>query len=68
MSILYLGTDPNDERFVHYPVIKIVPRSFDSPHVRAAFEDLKEFTHIVFTSKNAVEVFFDLKSKAIKKI
>ena len=55
--ILYLGTDPS--RFswagtiVHYPVIKIIPR-------KAPLPDLTPFTHLIFTSKNAVQCFFDL--------
>lgn len=57
-TILYLGTDPTsfeaqghtDGHLIHYPVIKIVPRSIDL--------ELEHFTHIIFTSKNAVKVFF----------
>ncbi len=55
-TILYLGTDPTtfeahghtDGHLIHYPVIKIVPRSVDL--------ELEQFTHIIFTSKNAVKL------------
>lgn len=59
---LYLGTDPSHfkptGKLIHYPVIKIVPRPFD-PEIQASFEDLSKYTHVVFTSKNAVNVFFN---------
>lgn len=53
-KILYLGTDPSHfkgQNVLHYPVIKIVPRTID-------ISDLSLYTHIIFTSKNAVKVFF----------
>lgn len=64
--ILYLGTDPIQfesakkpkAHVIHYPVIKIVPRSIHNPELKAAYDDLDEFTHLLFTSKNAVRVFF----------
>ena len=59
-TTLYLGTSPSHHpvsgHLIHYPVIKIVPK--DSLEVKRAFDDLEEFTHIIFTSKNAVRVFF----------
>jgi uroporphyrinogen-III synthase len=66
-TLLYLGTDPThfikqrgeEERVVHYPVIKIAARSLDHPAIRQAFEDMGEYTHVLFTSKNAVRVFFE---------
>lgn len=60
--ILYLGTDPKhfegEGVLTHYPVIEIVPRPIDCPKMRAAFSMLHEYTHIIFTSKNAVQIFF----------
>jgi uroporphyrinogen-III synthase len=64
-KVLYLGTDPEqferDEQslkeLIHYPVIKIIPRSVENPDIRCAYEDLDLYTHLVFTSKNAVQVF-----------
>jgi uroporphyrinogen-III synthase len=41
-------------------VIKIVPRSIQDPEIRRAFDDLDEFTHLIFTSKNSVKIFFHL--------
>lgn len=67
-TLLYLGTDPTefesrgrvDGHLIHYPVIKIVPRSVDHPEIKAALDDLPAYTHLIFTSKNAVKVFFGM--------
>lgn len=62
-TTLYLGTDPTQysaEHLIHYPVIKIVPRSADHPEIKQAFAEMAEYTHLIFTSKNAVKVFFAL--------
>lgn len=64
-TILYLGTDPTHfeaqgrakGHLIHYPIIKIVPRALDNPEIRQAYDDLSEYTHFIFTSKNAVNVF-----------
>lgn len=58
---LYLGTDPSyykakGVQIIHYPVIQIVPR-IDSC-VKAAYSKLSSYTHLLFTSKNTVQVFF----------
>lgn len=63
-TILYLGTDPLSYEtqgrcqghLIHYPIIKIVPRP---AHTIKAYKELSAFTHIIFTSKNAVKVFFE---------
>lgn len=61
-TVLYLGTSPvhyaGDGHLIHYPVIRIVPRSSEAPEIREAFEQLEKYTHILFTSKNSVAVFF----------
>jgi uroporphyrinogen-III synthase len=65
-TTLYLGTDPTEfegrgcatGHLIHYPVIKIVPRPLNHPEIRQAFDDIDEYTHLIFTSKNAVKVFF----------
>jgi uroporphyrinogen-III synthase len=58
-TILYLGTDPShyecEGNLVHYPVIKIVPRSLE----QQAYAEIGKFTHVIFTSKNAVKVLFE---------
>lgn len=57
MKTLYLGTDPThymaEGEIVHYPVIKIVPRS-----VEEALKKLPLFTHVILTSKQAVSILF----------
>lgn len=60
-KVLYLGTDPSyykekGVQIIHYPVIQIVPR-MDS-YVKAAYSKLSNYTHLLFTSKNTVQVFF----------
>lgn len=65
-TILYLGTDPvhfesqgrSPGHLIHYPVIKIVPRPIDHPELQRAYRDLDNYTHFIFTSKNAVKIFF----------
>jgi len=50
---LYLGTDPGDLKdIIHYPIIKTVPLEIPS-HIR---EDFADYTHILLTSKNAVQI------------
>lgn len=63
--VLYLGTDPTqfecsghfEGHLIHFPVIKIVPKPLDDPFLKRAYDDLDEYTHCIFTSKNAVVVF-----------
>src|SRR5581483_4241476 len=61
-TILYLGTDPtqfeSSEHLIHYPVIRIVPRQLEQPDIKQAFDDIDAYTHFIFTSKNAVKIFF----------
>ncbi len=62
---LYLGTECPSAEYVHYPIIRIEPR----PLPDNAHEIFPTFTHIIFTSKNAVEIFLahfsDLSSKIL---
>ena len=56
---LYIGTKTEFEKGVEYiPFIKVVPKPFDSFSIKHQFADIKEYTHIIFTSKNAVTIFF----------
>lgn len=60
-KILYLGTDPSNYKdqegqIIHYPIIAIVPRN--DLHVKAAYSKLCMYTHLLFSSKNTVQVFF----------
>lgn len=65
-TVLYLGTDPTqfaaqghfDGHLIHYPVIQIVPKSPLQPELKLAYDDLHDYTHLIFTSKNAVQIFF----------
>lgn len=65
-TTLYLGTDPTqfernahcEGHLIHFPVIQIVPYRLDVPEIRKAFDDLFDYTHFLFTSKNAVQLFF----------
>ncbi|MBS0615687.1 MAG: uroporphyrinogen-III synthase [Verrucomicrobia bacterium] len=50
---LYLGTEPPSSDYVHYPIIRIEPR----PLPESARELFPKYTHIIFTSKNAVRIF-----------
>ena len=66
-TTLYLGTDPTffllqkggSCRTIHFPVIEIVPKHVEEFELKKAYDDLNLYTHLVFTSKNAVKVFFD---------
>lgn len=62
-NVLYLGLDPNhfkaEGELIHCPLIEIIPRDFDDHSIRNAFDDLLRYTHLIFTSKTGVKVFFD---------
>lgn len=57
--ILYLGLDPSRHDFdlpvIHYPVIKIQRKPFSS--LQSSFFPTKPYTHLIFTSRSAVQVF-----------
>lgn len=62
-TLLYLGLDPSscqhEGPIIHYPVIQTVPMPFDDPIIQKTFRELQHATHLLFTSKTAVEIFFD---------
>jgi uroporphyrinogen-III synthase len=61
---LYLGTDPENyqaEDLLHYPIIKTLPLKIPA-HI---WEDFAEYTHILLTSKNAVQIFFSSAERQI---
>ncbi|MBM3201410.1 MAG: uroporphyrinogen-III synthase [Chlamydiae bacterium] len=62
-SVLYLGLNPShypqERPILHCPVIKIVPRSKESLEIKEVFAKIEEYSHIIFTSKNGVEIFFE---------
>jgi uroporphyrinogen-III synthase len=63
-TILYLGTDPSyffaNGHVLHYPIIHISAKSAEDQNIKKAFDALREYTHLIFTSKNAVRVFFEI--------
>ena len=63
-KILYLGLDPShvplQGSISHYPVIKIVRKMFDDPRVLLAKKVFDQCTHVIFTSKSGVQIFFTL--------
>lgn len=66
-KILYVGLDPKyfqgDGHITHLPLIKIVPRPFESfSHVL----DLQSYTHLIFTSKTAVRILIDSLNHSLK--
>ncbi len=60
---LYLGTECPSSDYFHYPIIRIEPRALPPD------AELSAFTHIIFTSKNAVRIFLshfpDVSSKTL---
>lgn len=56
-KVLYLGLDPSrfqSRNLIHFPVIRIEPNS------NLQLPSLAEYSHIIFTSKSTVEIFFAL--------
>lgn len=66
-SILHTGLQPHTpkagEKIVHCPLIRIVPRPFDVE----AFKDMDAYTHLIFTSKSAVEIFCSYQNEVFGK-
>lgn len=64
--VLYTGLNPKylGKDVTHVPLIEIIPRPFDRFDIECAFADIPDYTHLIFTSKSGVEVFFScLKEK-----
>ncbi len=64
-KVLYLGTSPlhsgyKPEEVIHYPVIRIVPKTVEDESICRCFSILHKFSHILVTSKNSVEVLWAL--------
>ncbi|MGK5593924.1 MAG: hydroxymethylbilane synthase [Parachlamydiaceae bacterium] len=60
---LYLGLDLpsknfDDRRLIHQPIINVKPRAFGETDILEAFQELPLYTHLIFTSKSAVKLFF----------
>jgi hydroxymethylbilane synthase len=62
-SLLYLGLDPptwlkTEKKILHHPIICIQPTPFKDEKIKEIYHHLHEFTHLIFTSKTAVRIFF----------
>lgn len=69
-TILYLGIDPptgthskfiydkKNSHLIHYPIIKTVTSK--KSELLKAFKNFLKFTHIIFTSKTTVKIFFEI--------
>lgn len=59
-KVLYLGLDPthypSTGQITHWPIIQIVPRHFKDPLIQKALDEFDRYTHLVFTSKSAVDI------------
>lgn len=64
--ILYLGlevpSDLTDQLVIHCPVIQIRPRSKENVEVSSSIKKFSIYTHLIFTSKSAVSIFFEYAS------
>lgn len=62
-KVLYLGlAHPYhhlEGEIIYYPIIKIVPRSFDNLMIQNAYKDFHHYTHLVITSKTTIPLIFD---------
>lgn len=56
---LKLSKKFDDGKTFHYPLIKVVPRSFQSPEIQAAFNCFACYTDIILTSQSTVKIFFE---------
>ncbi|MBA3957706.1 MAG: uroporphyrinogen-III synthase [Parachlamydiaceae bacterium] len=60
---LYLGLElpphlKDNPKVIHCPIIQIIPRSITDPAIQKTYEELPSYTHLLFTSKTAVRLFF----------
>lgn len=59
-KILYLGTSlerfSEQKNVLHYPVIRLIPKSSEDPFLRFCLERLSQFSHILITSQNSVVI------------
>jgi uroporphyrinogen-III synthase len=62
MKKLYLGLRPKDPAVIHFPLIQIVPRP--AAEIKAALDNC--YSHILFTSQSAVEIFFNTLKTGVK--
>lgn len=59
---LYVGIElplvPHHTKYIHYPLIRPIPRDPHTPEIDKALNQLDTFSHIILTSKSAVRIFF----------
>ncbi|MBI5273905.1 MAG: uroporphyrinogen-III synthase [Chlamydiales bacterium] len=62
-KVLFTGLDPTffalQDPVLHVPLIDIVPRPIHNVEIQNMYHHLHQFTHIIFTSKSAVRIFFN---------
>ncbi len=67
---LFTGLDPAffdlGPSFLHVPLIEIVPRPLENKDSQNMFSHLRDFTHLIFTSKNSVRIFCEYLGKVGK--
>lgn len=55
---LYLGLNPPKDKpnIIHYPVIRIEPRTFQDPSIANMMDNWEAYTHLMITSRSAVSI------------
>lgn len=61
--ILYLGLEIplelKNHNVIHCPLIQTIPRPKENLDIIKAFHYIKDYTHLIFTSKTSVTIFFE---------
>lgn len=61
-KVLYVGLEVpahlQGKGVDHFPLIEIRPRSITDPLIEKVFSNLSSYTHLIFTSKSAVDILF----------
>jgi uroporphyrinogen-III synthase len=61
MKTAYLGLDPTrfscEGELIHLPLIRIVPKDFESKEIQSALSQLPHFTHTLFTSRTSISLW-----------
>lgn len=61
-AVLYLGIDPKyfktKKPVIHCPLVEIVARPMESMEIKRVFANILDYSHVIFTSKSAVNIFF----------
>ena len=66
-AVLYLGVDAthynSKKPVIHMPLVSVEPRPIDSFEIRRIFSEVMNYSHIIFTSKTSVALFFSFLSQ-----